>query len=101
MDEPVEIDEKVDGLAFAARNLVEKGAQARPERLEFEVGLEFVCEDRVVGKGKFVGALLHEEVEWVDRRHVGGEFHLDLEFVGLFRGKRAGPGSCPAGPAAS
>ena len=85
MDEAVEVDEEVDGVALAAGNLVEKGAQARPERLEFEVGLEFVREDGVVGEGKFLGGVLDEEVEGIDRRQVGGELDLDLELVGLFR----------------
>jgi hypothetical protein len=56
MDQPVEVDQEVDGLALAAGNFVEKGAEARPERFEFEVGLELVGQDGVVGEGKFLGA---------------------------------------------
>src|ERR1700683_638329 len=42
-------------------------------------------EDGVRSERKFIGAGLDEKIERVDRRHVGGELDLDLEFVGLFR----------------
>ncbi len=78
------------GDALGAGDLVEESLQAWPERLEFEVGLEFVGQDGVVLEGKFLGRVLDEEVEGVDGRHVGGELDLNLEFVGLFRKDEAG-----------
>ncbi len=36
-------------------------------------------------KGNSLAAVLDEEVERIDRRHVGGELDLDLELVGLLR----------------
>ncbi len=90
MDEAVEIDEEVDGLAFAAGNFMQKRAEARPEGFELEVGFQFVRQDGVVAEREFVGALLDKKIEGVDRRHVGGEFNLDLEFIGLFRKDESG-----------
>ena len=86
----VEVDQEVNAVALAAGNLVEKGAEARPQRFEFEVGLQLVRQDGVIGEGKFLGRVLDEEVEGVDRRQVGGEFDLDLELVGLFRENEPG-----------
>jgi hypothetical protein len=83
--EAVEIDEKVDRGALAARDEVEQRLELRTDLLELEIGFQFVREDGVVGEGVVIGVGFEEEVERVDRRHVGGQLDLDLELVGLFR----------------
>ncbi len=84
-DHAVDRDDEVDGVLRLAGDLLEQGLQTGACFLEFEIGLQFMCQDGVILKGEFLGGVLDEEVEGVDRRHVGGQLDLDLELIRLVR----------------
>ncbi|GJE58172.1 hypothetical protein MPOCJGCO_0251 [Methylobacterium trifolii] len=73
------------------RQAREEGVDLRAAGVvEDEVGGEFPRQVRVVGEGPRLRVLLHEEVERVDHRHLGGEVHLDPQLVRLLREDEAG-----------
>ena len=75
----VQRDQHVDGALLAAQHAVEQGTHARPDRRDPAERRQFLLQHRVVGEGPVLGFRFQEEVERVDRRHVGDEIDGDVE----------------------
>jgi hypothetical protein len=55
-----------------------------------EVGREVGSEVSWIAEGKALRVLLNEEVEWIDRPHVGHQADGDVQLTGFARKDRAG-----------
>ncbi len=79
----IELDQKVDGIAFLARDRGEERGQQRPCRFEREIGRKVVAQFNVVAERKFVGVGLDEKIERIDHLHRGEEIHRHGKLGGL------------------
>ena len=79
LHQAVERDQHVHRALFAARHLVEQRLQLRPDRRQTAERCELLLEQRVVAERPGLGVRLQEEVERVDRHHVGHQIDRDVE----------------------
>ena len=64
---------------LAARHLIEQRLQPRSHRHQPPERCQLLLEQRVVAERPVLGFRLQEEVERVDRRHVGDQIDRDVE----------------------
>ncbi len=89
-DQAVQRHQELDGAGLL-RETGEQRLHLRTLRVDGgEVGGQLLGETAIVRERPDLRVILHEEVERVDHRHVGGEVDLDLQFVGLLREDEAG-----------
>lgn len=82
-DLPVELDQEGHRAGPRPRDRGDPLAQARSRPDRLEVGLEVLLQLGLVDERPVLGVRLDEEVEGVERGHLGHEVDLDLEMVGL------------------
>jgi hypothetical protein len=63
----------------ALGNASSSACSSGPHRVQLAEGRQLMLQHRVIGEGIGLGLRLEEEVERVDRRHVGHEVHRDGE----------------------
>ncbi len=79
LDRAVQRPQEIDRPAGPALELRHQRIEQRARRLDAAERGELVLEHVVVGEREGLGIGLEEEVEGVDRRHVGDEVHSDVE----------------------
>ena len=81
VDGLVDGDEEVDRVLLRLGQGFQDLVEERPLRPGLQVGAEVLLVVGGIVEGDRLGRVLHEEVERVDRGHVGHEVHADLEMV--------------------
>ena len=97
----IHLDEKIDRRPRRPTHLGEPGAQARPRRLEREIGRDLGGERRIVAEGELLRRRVEEEVERVHHREVGDQLDRESRTRGSVTGRRDARGGCRRDPAAS
>ena len=85
LQRPVQADEEIHRMGFAAVELFQIACQQRTGRLGAEIGGEVGLQRLLVLERPGLGRFLDEEVERIIDRHVGQEIDLDAEFRGFLR----------------
>ncbi len=81
LDLAVEGDEEIDGGLLPKIDRGEEALQQGACRLGLQIGAQLAGQCGFVNEGEAVGALLEEEIERVDDRHLGHQTDLDDELA--------------------